>query len=327
MRRSWLGHRFIILCLTLLVLCVVTTTGIGAARLLDEAPAITPFSTAHVRIAGTVSAQGQELPVQGDGDIDAARGASHLTIGLLGAAFETIVVDGRTYNRNQATGRWEYTEGAGTGGFNAARLAPYDPATIRASGRNFTRIGTETIAGTATTHWRADADLVRLIGALPGAGSSGLDGSNATMDLWIGDADGRLRQLVVDAQGAATTASTSPGPFRLNLTLNFSNFDEPVPIIAPLGAVAAATPSATLNGTPAARVTATSPVVSNGGVVISSALPTPNSRLAEATSGQGVLSGTVVIRFVAASSLVAVLFGVILAVRHRQQRQAAMRDE
>ena len=327
MRRSSRSYRFVPLCLLLSLLCAVAAEQGAAARPLDEAPAITPFATAHVRIAGTVSAQGQELPVQGDGDIDATRGANHLTVGLLGAAFETIVVDGRTYSRNQTTGRWEYTEGAGTGGFNAARLAPYDPATIRAAGRNFTRIGPETIAGTPTTHWRADADLVRLIGALPGAGPGGLDGSNAKMDLWIGDADGRLRQLVVDAQGATTTASTTPGPFRLNLTLNFSNFDEPVPIIAPLGAVAAATPSATLGGVPAARATATSPTVSSGGVVIASALPTPNSRLAEATSGQGVLSGTIVIRFVAASSILVVLLGVVLALRHRQQRQAVLRDE
>jgi hypothetical protein len=312
----------------LLLFLWATITGRGAAaRPLDEAPSITPFATAHVRIAGTVSAQGQELPVQGDGDIDATRGASHLTVGLLGAAFETIIVDGRTYSRNQATGRWEYTEGAGAGGFNAARLAPYDPATIRAAGRNFTRIGAEAIAGTATTRWRADVDLARLIGALPGAGPGGLDGSNSKMDLWIGDADERLRQLVIDAQGAASTASATPGPFRLNLALNFSNFDEPVPIIAPPGATAAATPSATLNGIPVARVTATSAAVSNGGVVISSALPTPNSRLAEATSGRGVLSGTVVIRFVAASSLVVVLLGVALAMRHRQQRQVALRDD
>ena len=327
MRRFARNYRFSTLSLFLLLLCAIGVAGESAARPLDEAPPITPFSTAHVRIAGTVSAQGQELPVQGDGDIDATRGASHLTVGLLGAAFETIVVDGRTYSRNQATGRWEYTEGAGAGGFNAARLAPYDPATIRAAGRNFTRIGTESIDGTPTTHWRADVDLVRLIGALPGAGSGGLDGSNAKMDLWLGDADGRLRQLVVDAQGATTTASTTPGPFRLNLALNFSNFDQPVPIIAPPGAVAAATPNAILRGTATARATATSPTVSSGGVVIASALPTPNSRLAEATSGQGVFSGTVVIRFVAAISILVVLLGVVLAVRHRQQRQAAMQDE
>lgn len=327
MRRSLHGYRLIPLCLILILLGAVTGERTASARPLDEAPTITPFATAHVEIAGTISAQGQELPVQGEGDIDATRGASHLTIGLLGAAFETIVVDGRTYSRNQATGRWEYTEGGGSGGFNAARLAPYDPTTIRAAGRNFTRIGAETIAGTPTTHWRADVDLVRLIGALPGTGPGGVAGSNATMDLWIGEADGRLRQLVLDAQGATTTASATPGPFRLNLTLKFSNFDEPVPIIAPPGAVAAATPSATPVGVVVARTTATSAAALNGGVVSPSTSPRPNGALQEATSGRGVLSATVVIRFVAISSLLVILLGVILGILYRQRRQAAMRDE
>src|SRR5262245_35512604 len=236
----------------------------GAARLQDEPPAIAPFNTAHVSISGTVSAQGQELPVQGDGDIDAARGASHLTIALLGAAFETIVVDGRTYTRNQATGRWEYTEGTQAGGFNPALLAPYDPATIRAAGRNFTRIGTEPIDGSPTTHWRADADLARLINLPPGAGgAAGLGATAATMDLWIGDADNRLRQLSIDSQGTTSGGGTAtPGPFRLALVLTFSNFDAPVPILAPPGAVPAATPGATPIGggpigLPIGRATAT----------------------------------------------------------------------
>lgn len=294
-------------------------------RARDEAPMITPFATAHLVIAGTVSAQGQELPVQGEGDIDAARGASRLTVALLGAAFETIVVDGRTYNRSGTTGRWEYSEGAGAGGFNAARLAPYDPATIRAAGRNFVRIGPETIDGAATTHWRADADLARLIGVVPGAGPSGFDSSAATMDLWIGDADGRLRRLVVASEGAAPTASAATGPPRLNLTLTFSNFDQPVPIIAPLGAVPAATPRATAVGTPLAVGTpiARASATSVTGRVATPVAPLPNGRLAEATSGRGVISATVVLRIVSASSIVMVLLAVLLAVRHRQQRQTA----
>src|SRR4051794_17054665 len=86
-----------------ILLCVVLATLRGpvavATGLLDEAPTIAPFGTAHVRIEGAVNNQGQELPVQGDGDIDAAHGASHLTVGVLGAVFETIVLNGRTYTR------------------------------------------------------------------------------------------------------------------------------------------------------------------------------------------------------------------------------------
>ena len=187
MRRFWRGYPAAFAALALLA--ALASVGAGEVRA-EDPPAIAPFKTAHVRIEGTVSAQGQVLPVQGEGEIDASKGASRLTIAVLGATFETLVVDGRTYSRNQLSGRWEYTEGAQAGGFNAARLAPYDPATIRAAGRNFARVGPETIAGTATTHWRADTDLNRLIGFGGAAGSgTGQTQTPATMDLWIGDAD------------------------------------------------------------------------------------------------------------------------------------------
>ena len=321
-RRSYL-HRIAPFLASFALFCALAGAGAGATLARDEAPAITPFATAHLVIAGMVSAQGQELPVQGEGDIDAARGASRLTVALLGAAFETIVVDGRTYNRSGTTGRWEYSEGAGANGFNAARLAPYDPATIRAAGRNFVRIGPETIDGAATTHWRADADLARLIGVVPGAGPGGFDSSAATMDLWIGDADWRLRRLVVVSQGATPTASAAASPPRLNLTLTFSNFDQPVPIIAPLGAVPAATPRAIPIGTPIARASATSAA----NIPATPVAPLPNDRLVEATSGRGIISATVVLRVVSASSIVMVLVAVLVAVRHRQQRQVGAADE
>ena len=113
------------------------------ARAADEPPTIAPFTTAHVRIAGSISAQGQERPVQGEGDIDANEEASRLTVTLLGETSETIAIDGRIYSRNATTGRWEYTDGGG-GGFDPARLAIYDPARIRAAGKLFTRVGPET---------------------------------------------------------------------------------------------------------------------------------------------------------------------------------------
>ncbi|MGN6758394.1 MAG: hypothetical protein ACTHMJ_18605, partial [Thermomicrobiales bacterium] len=116
--------------LVLVALALVTHWGETPRASADEAPALTPFKTAHVSISGTIAAQGQQLPVQGEGDIDAAATSSHLTIGLLGATFETVETGGRTYVHSPTTNRWEYTEGDQGGGFNFARLAPYDPATI-----------------------------------------------------------------------------------------------------------------------------------------------------------------------------------------------------
>ena len=311
----------------LLVCLVIVANGGGHALAREEAPAITPFATAHVVITGAISAAGQELPVQGEGDIDAARSASRLTVGLPGAAFESIVADGRTYNRNAATGRWEWTEGAGANGFNAARLAPYDPATIRAAGRNFTRVGTEAIDGVAATHWRADADLARLLGAPGGLGPLGSGAEGATMDLWLADGDGRLRRLVVTTNGATSApgsaASATPVASRLTLSLTFSNFDKPVSIVAPPGAVPAATPRATAVGSATARAAAT-PTFAG---VAATAAPIPNNPLADITSGQGWLSARMIIRFVAVCSIVAVALAILVAVRHRRQMEARRGEE
>jgi hypothetical protein len=243
--------------LVLVALALVTHWGETPRASADEAPALTPFKTAHVSISGTIAAQGQQLPVQGEGEIDAAATSSHLTIGLLGATFETVETGGRTYVHSPTTNRWEYTEGDQAGGFNFARLAPYDPATIRAAGRNFTRVGPEGVAGAPTTHWHADVDYARLLGLSGGGqGGFGLATNTATMELWIGDNDHYLHQLSVNAQGRTTDPTGTPNAFQQALTLTFSNFDAPVNITAPAGAVPAGTP-AVLAGSPAAGLAAT----------------------------------------------------------------------
>jgi hypothetical protein len=312
------------------VLATLPGSVAGATGLLDEAPTIAPFGTAHVRIAGTVYNQGQELPVQGDGDIDATRGASHLTVGVLGAVFETIVLNGRTYTRNLATGRWEYTEGTQAGGFNPALLAPYDPATIRAAGSNFTRIGPEPVDGTPATHWRADADLARLLGIPAGAGTPGLAATPATMDLWIGDADNRLRRLGIDSRGTAPgTATATSGSPRFTLTLTFSNFDEPVPILAPPGAVPAATPGATPAGggpfgLPAGRATSTA----SGGVVAVAPAPSADPAAAQPSGdGRRAPDSTLLSRVLASTALVILVLVGLLTAWHRRARQVAPRED
>jgi hypothetical protein len=277
-------------------------------RAADEPPTIAPFATAHLRIVGTISAQGQDRPVQGEGDVDATKGASRLTVTLLGTISETITIGGRTYRRNATTGRWEYTDGVG-GGFDPARLALYDPATIRAGGKAFARVGAETIDGEATAHWRADADLVALLGALPGAGGGVVQLAGSTLNLWLDERDGRIRRLTLDAQGTATGGGIT-NAYRLALTVNYGQFDTDVAIIAPNGAVAA-TPGLGAATTPVAGVTGGVPVVAPVATL------TP---LGEATSDAGLLSATRLIRLVALLSLVVIGATVAVAVRRGGRR-------
>ncbi len=280
-------------------------------RAADESPPLAPFASAHVRIEGSISAQGQDRPVQGEGDADAAKGASRLTVTLLGATSETIAIDGRTYSRNATTGRWEYTTGGGAG-FDPARLVIYDPASIRAAGKAFTRVGPETINGEATTHWRTDVDLTSLLGAVPGASGGTTQLTTSTMNLWLGDGDGRLRQLTLDAQGTATSNGTT-NAYRLALNLIYGKFDTDVAIIAPTGAVAAP-PTLGVNTTPVAGVAGGVP----GAVPVATLTP-----LGQATSGAGVLSATNLVRLVAILSLIVIGVVVLVAVRRGGRQHGA----
>ncbi len=303
------------------VLAIVGLWLPGATLAREEAPAITPFSTAHLVITGTITQQGKALPIQGEGDIDAGRGANHFTLGYAGAVFESITVDQRTYTRDTATGQWRYSDNQGNAGFNATRIAPYDPEIIRASGRNFKRLGSETLAGTATTHWRADTDLALLFGLGGGTTSSSVDSSPATMDLWIGDSDGRLHQLVLSSVEGQSATPTALGLGAINLTITFSNFDQPIAILAPPGAVPA-TPRIAFGATPAATASLSSGAVATTVRVT----PTP-SRLVEITGANGALSAAVVQRFIGVISLAGIGLATWAALRHRKQYQQRDDDE
>lgn len=279
------------------------------ARPADEPPSIAPFASAHVRIAGSLSAQGQDRPVQGEGDVDVVAGASRLTVTLLGATSETIAIGGRTYGRNATTGRWEYTDGGG-GVFDPARLVIYDPAALRASGKAFSRVGAETIDGEATTHWRTDVDLVSLLGAIPGTDGGMVRLATSTMNLWLADGDGRLRQLTLDAQGTATSRAAT-NAYRLALTLTYGKFDTDVAVIAPTGAVAA---------TPVPGVRTTPPAGATGGMAAVSPVATLTP-IGAATSDVGVFSATHIVRFVAVLSLLIIALAVAVAVRRGGRQQ------
>lgn len=307
MSRRGAAHAPLALCLgVFLALACVPLVRVHAA---DEPPMIAPFTTSHIRVEGSISTQGQDRPVLGEGDVDAGKGTSHLTITLFGATSETITIAGRIYSRNATTGRWEYSDSGG-GGFDPSRLAIYDPATIRAAGKTFTRIGPETINGEATTRWRADVDLPSLLGAIPGADGGTARLTMSTMNLWLGDGDERLRQLTLDAQGTATNG-TATTAYRLALTLTYGKFDTDVAIIAPTGAVAA---------TPTRGVASTPAVGTTGGA--SGAAPVPTlTPIGEVTSDVGLFSATHIVRLVAILSLVVIGAVLVVAVRHGGRQQ------
>lgn len=95
-------------------------------------------------------------------------------------------------------------------------------------------IGKETINGAATTKHEISVDLEK-VAAATGGSTEGLGDSSLSMTLWVGDADMYVHQfnmmLSVDSSSGDIAVSLD-----LDLTMTFSDFDKSVNIVAPANA-------------------------------------------------------------------------------------------
>jgi hypothetical protein len=238
----------------LLLLSLGIALGGGAPVAAGGLPQMATFKTAHLRIDGSLKAsspaENEEITItgQGEGDVDTARNASQGKFALAYASkaegkseretLEMVVVDGRTYWYDPQAKQWVWVDnGPGSGG---ATLSPAfdDPKQFGADQFAFMRVGPEVIDGAPTTHWHADLDYGKLLDpdgkSAAGAGATTM---LATMDLWIGDADSYLHRFTFALQFSAPDQSGQTSTAAGSLTMTYSNFDAPVRIVPPAGAV------------------------------------------------------------------------------------------
>jgi hypothetical protein len=104
---------------------------------------------------------------------------------------------------------------------------------LRAAG-SVDEVGTETLAGGPTTHYKASIDLAKAVDKLPERVQQAVQRlidqgapSVLPVDVWIGD-DGLVRKLTMD-ESLPTAGST--GQVRLSMT--FSDYGTPVNVVAP----------------------------------------------------------------------------------------------
>jgi len=113
-------------------------------------------------------------------------------------------------------------------------------AYLRGASDNVTRVGTEDVRGTQTTHYRAVLDLNKAADQSPGASQAIksainlLGSSKQPADVWV-DADGRLRRMryTVDLSKSKVAASTPGVPGSLTFTLDLFDFGVPVQAAVP----------------------------------------------------------------------------------------------
>jgi hypothetical protein len=106
---------------------------------------------------------------------------------------------------------------------------------LRGASDNVTRVGTEDVRGTQTTHYRVVVDLNKAAEQSPTAREAIkstiklLGSSTQPLDLWV-DAQGRVRQMkyTVDLSKSKVAASTPDVPGSVTFTLNLFDFGIPV---------------------------------------------------------------------------------------------------
>ncbi|MCF3963332.1 hypothetical protein [Streptomyces fuscigenes] len=228
--------------------------------------------SAKMTIATTVGGVGgsQSLSLTGSGVIDLAKGASDVTLHLGSQQIQERTVDGMLYEKLPPAaakqllpaGRtWlklDLKKVAGTlGSGSGATAGMSDPAAPfsyvkNLSGQDVTKVGTETVNGTKTTHYRVSVDVTKLS---PGNSAQARMlqqqlGDRLPVDLWLDD-QGRIRQEEVKAKvntsgGASPSApssqspssqspgaSTPPQQLALDSKLQFSDFGTQANVSAP----------------------------------------------------------------------------------------------
>lgn len=194
----------------------------------------------HLALKATGSFAGQKLTLGGSGDFDTKRNAGtlhlDLSAGPVATTIDEVLSGGVAYVKSPlfsiglpAGKTWlklDLAKAAASQGVDLSSLLSQDPSqalTALKSLRGATKVGTETIDGASTTHYRARIDASKL-GAAAGSATARIPGS---YDVWIGD-DGyvhRVRTRLAAATGGQNGA--------VALTVDLSDFGKKVAVTIP----------------------------------------------------------------------------------------------
>jgi LppX_LprAFG lipoprotein len=203
----------------------------------------------HVTLKGSLTVGTTLVTIDGTGDFNNAKklGSMHADFsaaGLSGTLDEvldgtTIYLQSPLLTSNLPKGKtWLKLDlqKAAPKGVDLSALTTQSPtkllSQLQAAG-NVTKVGDETIDGTATTHYRARLDVSKLpkVAALANA-------TYGPLDIWIGSGDGYVHRL----HTTYTIKGASASPQSIAVTVGFSDFGKSVSVSVPAA-------SATADGT------------------------------------------------------------------------------
>ncbi|MDQ1038626.1 hypothetical protein QFZ75_005042 [Streptomyces sp. V3I8] len=208
----------------------------------------TAADTARMTLATKAAAAGKTVTVRGTGVMDLEDGDSTMTMTSQGQKIEQRVLDGVVYQKVPAGQRAQLDLPAGKtwmkidpARLNGSNGQVNDPAesfafTKGVTDRDVTKVGTETIDGTRTTHYRVKVtvkDLAKGDQAKADQLEKQLGTSALPLEMWLDD-EGRLRQETIkltlsprtgEGQKEQTVTSTT--------TLKFTDFGTEADVEAP----------------------------------------------------------------------------------------------
>lgn len=209
----------------------------------------TGAKTAKLTLATEVKGAGEQAAATGAGVVDLADGSSDVTLTSQGQELKQRTLDGMIYQQPPAGSGSGLPDGkswmkidleklAGQQGTGAGQVS--DPAasfsyTKGISDKNVKKVGTATVDGAKTTHYRVTVDVDALAKDNTEQTRKLKEQLGATLplDIWL-DGDGRLRQQKMELTVKRPAGETEgPAQVAVLTTLKLSNFGTDVNVTAP----------------------------------------------------------------------------------------------
>jgi hypothetical protein len=228
---------------------VGTTATADAAEVVSAAKLTEAQHTAHLELSGSVSADGQTIPISGSGSSDFTQPATSLTMDMSAdgqsVSISEIFVGGTLYEQVPGISTiepgksWVSADIAAMekSGSSSSPLSNADPAEMLAllqqKGYSVTSLGSSTVNGVDVTGYEVqitDANIKSQLQNLPSwlkQSASSMSFSGMKLDVYI-DGANEIRRTSVNAQVTVSGHSAS-----MDLNLDYSDYGDPVSVSAP----------------------------------------------------------------------------------------------
>jgi hypothetical protein len=198
----------------------------------------------HMVMKGLAEASGQQVTIDGDGDFDQRShvGSMHVEFNAAGmsGSIDEVIAGAAIYMKSPLFAaaipqgktwlKLDLRKVAKAKGINFSALLSQNPSRTLAQLKalvRVTKIGSEHVDGTSTTHYRGHIDISKVP---RGAKLEALTHATYTpFDIWVGNDDGYIRRYKFAV--AAIQADGGEGTF--SLTMDFSDFGKSVDVSEP----------------------------------------------------------------------------------------------